>query len=92
MHTSPSHGRPVEPATPAAPAAGLRDPEPEAGRSTRLVLTVWRGHAGRWRARVQLADGETHVFDSPFELARFVTQLTDRRLPPADPVAGGGLR
>jgi hypothetical protein len=56
------------------------------------LLTVWRGPADHWRARIELAGDETHDFDSPFELARFLTQLPGRRVPPAAPSAGGGLR
>jgi hypothetical protein len=92
MHTRPSPGRPVELATPATPGAGLLASRSEADRAAPLLLTVWGGRAGPWRARIELAGVETHDFDSPFELARFLMRLTDRRVRSADPVAGGGLR
>jgi hypothetical protein len=65
---------------------------PSRDSAIRLQLTVWGAQAGRWCARAELVGGQTHVFDSPFELVRFLAQLADRRAQPAEPVDGGGLR
>jgi len=74
-------GQPVPPPAPGSePTLGMR-----------LLLTVWAGDAGRWTARAELADGSAQVFDSPFELARFVARMTPR--PPTPPSgAPAGLR
>ena len=69
------------------PVAGTPN-EPDAAPAMRLLLTVWTADAGRWRARIEWADGSAQVFDIPFELARFVTRM------PFRPAADGneGLR
>jgi hypothetical protein len=59
---------------------------PDAAPCTRLLLTVWTSDTGRWRARIELADGSAHSFESPFELARFVTRMPFR--PAADGHSG----
>ncbi len=92
MHTTPPRGRTVVPAALAALAEDPHDPGFDGARRTRLLLTVWAGSAGLWRAQVESLGGAIHVFESPFELARFLAQLADVRLPPAEPIAGGGLR
>jgi hypothetical protein len=48
-----------------------------------LQLTVWT--QGRWQARADWGEGCRRLFDSPFELARFVAH------PPAPPASGSGL-
>jgi len=61
------------------------------GCGTRLLLTIWVTD-GQWRARAELLDGSKHVFESPFELARFVAQAQTPARPPPDSRAGKGLR
>jgi hypothetical protein len=92
MHTNPSLDRPAEQAASATPAASPRESGSDIDRATRLLLWVWAGHAEHWRVRVELDGDETHDFHSPFELARFLTQLPGRGVSTANPVAGGGLR
>lgn len=53
-----------------------------------LRLCVWVDEAGAWHARAEFVDGRPRAFDSPFELARFVSRLPWPVTPP-DP---GGLR
>lgn len=61
--------------------------EPARAPPRQFLLTVWWGAAGDFRARAVLADGSLRDFDSPFELARFLSQ-------PPGPQAGAppGLR
>ncbi len=61
------------------------------GCGTRFLLTIWVAD-GHWHARAELLDGSKHVFDSPFELARFVAQAQTPTRPTPDPLAGSGLR
>jgi hypothetical protein len=53
-----------------------------------LTLTVWAEPGRDWHARAVLGDATTLEFQSPFELARF---LSWPAAPAARP-AGGGLR
>lgn len=53
-----------------------------------LRLRVWIEADGTWHALADFGDGHPRVFDSPFELARFVSRLPWPE-PSADP---GGLR
>ena len=43
-----------------------------------MLLSVWPGveggTMGGWHARVVLPDARTHEFDSPFELAQFLSR------------------
>ena len=59
-----------------------------------MLLSVWPGaSAGTtagWHARIVLPDARTREFDSPFELAQFVSRVL--RQPAAPSPGGGGLR
>jgi hypothetical protein len=61
------------------------------GCGTRFLLTIWVTD-GHWRGRAELLDGSKHVFESPFELARFVAQAQAPARTPTGPRAGSGLR
>lgn len=65
------------PAAPRRPAAAV---PPVATASRQLLMTVWCPRPGEFAARVVLADGTLHDFDSPFELLRFLSRPTS---PPA---------
>lgn len=65
-----------------------RPPEPGAAQDMRL--TVWSGPDQSWHARLVLANAIAHEFTSPFELARFLTQLGQK--PTARAQGRGGLR
>ena len=59
-----------------------------------MLLSVWPGDdacapAG-WHARVVLPDARTCEFDSPFELAQFLSRAG--RMPPDAGSGSGGLR
>jgi hypothetical protein len=77
--------------TDAAPLQTLPSFPTTEGCGTRFLLTIWVAD-GLWRARAELLDGSKHVFESPFELARFVSQAQTQARPPPDPHAGNGLR
>lgn len=47
-----------------------------------LRLCVWIDEAGAWHARAEFGDGRPRAFDSPFELARFVSRLPWPVTPP----------
>lgn len=53
---------------------------PSAAAPRQLLMTVWQPGPGAFAARVLLADGSLHEFDSPFELVRFLG-----RPPPPEP-------
>jgi len=50
-----------------------------------LTLTVWADTGTGWRARAVLADETTRDFESPFELARFLSWPVSA---PAEPEVG----
>ena len=55
-----------------------------------MLLSVWPSAAGTtagWRARIVLPDARTREFDSPFELAQFISHALRQ---PAEPGSGGG--
>jgi hypothetical protein len=59
-----------------------------------MLLSVWPGAevgtTAGWHARIVLPDARTREFDSPFELAQFLSRVLR---PPAEPGPGsGGLR
>lgn len=79
--------RPAAPAVHPPPHAAA--PLPTAGRepcARQLLMTVWCPRPGEFAARVVLADGTLHDFDSPFELLRFLAR------PVAPPSPTPGLR
>ena len=59
-----------------------------------MLLSVWPGAAvgtaDRWHARIVLPDARTREFDSPFELAQFVSRVLRQPVEPGP--GGGGLR
>ena len=59
-----------------------------------MLLSVWAGvdarKAAGWHARIVLPDARVHDFESPFELAQFLSRALRE---PAEPGQGsGGLR
>ncbi len=59
-----------------------------------MLLSVWpgveAGAAAGWHARIVLPDARTREFNSPFELAQFLSRALRQ---PAEPGGGsGGLR
>jgi hypothetical protein len=78
-------GPALAPAQPAvASDARAADPPPIC-----VQITVWTRSG--WQARAEWGEGQGRLFDSPFELARF---LANPPAPPTPPAAGvsGGLR
>ena len=65
---------------------GLRGATAPPAAPRQCLLTVWCPRPGEFAARVVLADGQLHDFDSPFELLRFLVR------PTAPPAATPGLR
>jgi hypothetical protein len=62
------------------------DTEPARARpGLQLTLTVWAEPGADWHARAVLADQTTRDFQSPFELARFLSWPVAT---PADPEVG----
>lgn len=70
-------------ASPAEPGPGPVPPSV-------MLLSVWQGQDANWHARVVLPDAAAHEFDSPFELARFLSRLPAQR--GEAPAPAGGLR
>lgn len=71
----------------------IRSPAPDAAPWV-MLLSVWPGtDAGTtagWHARIVLPDACTREFESPFELAQFLSRTLRR---PVEPGQGsGGLR
>ncbi len=70
----------------------MADPPPDspacpgsAATPTRvLLLSLWGAPGKGWHARLVGPDAAVHEFDSPFELARFLTRppLPERVIPP----------
>jgi len=55
-----------------------------------MLLSVWSDAGGAWHARLVLPDAQQQEFDSPFELAQFLSQAPRKASRAA--AGPGGLR